>query len=194
MVRAGGLWQEHSSASVTAATSLFTSLLCGCVLVLCCCAAVSCAGPHPFPFHVLCVAMHAVASVLVLGLCQHLFAVLEDSYRPAVTQPVGEPAKPQHSSAAASADQVCGQGRWQQLVMWQQQPRLWRLPSSSKYRAQALIAGLMFALHPIHTEVSAGLAAVAAGAYLRSGGSLLHSRGILWHVPGVSGIASLLLA
>jgi hypothetical protein len=113
------------------------------------------AGLHPFPFHVLCVAMHAIASMLVLGLCQRLFGVLEESCRPAsLPDAEGLTHRSSSSSASSGTGKPCSQGLWRQLIMWQQQPQLWRLPSSSKYRAQALLAGFMFALHPIHTEVS----------------------------------------
>lgn len=108
-----------------------------------------CAGLHPFPFHILCVVMHAMASMLVLGLCQHLFAVLEDS-----TTLTDSSSIQQGTSAQQCA--VPSKGLLQQLLMWQQQPQWWRTPGSFKYRAQALLAGLMFALHPVHTEVGSG--------------------------------------
>lgn len=39
-------------------------------------------------------------------------------------------------------------------LMWQQQPSCWQLQGSSKVKVQAVLAALLFALHPIHTEVS----------------------------------------
>jgi hypothetical protein len=87
----------------------------------------------------------------VFGLCQHLFAVLEDSSSSVAADRISVPAgsmQQQQQQLKAS-----GKGFLQQLLMWKQQPQWWGVPSSAKFRAQALLAGLMFALHPIHTEV-----------------------------------------
>lgn len=122
---------------------------------MCVCALVPPAGLHPFPFHVLCVCMHAIASVLVLALCQHLFAALEDSSSDTQHTVSAQPAPYKRSSAQQAATySPCTQGySLRELLMWQQQQPLWRVPRTAKYTAQALLAGLMFALHPIHTEV-----------------------------------------
>jgi len=111
------------------------------------------AGLHPFPFHLLCVLMHALASMLVLALCQHLFAVLEGSSA-AATQTAPEHPPSMHITRPTQEPSKRTNSLWQQLLMWQTQPQLWQLPRSTSYRAQALLAGLMFALHPAHTEVS----------------------------------------
>jgi hypothetical protein len=115
-----------------------------------------CAGLHPFPFHFLCVVMHAISSMLVLGLCQHLFAVLEDS------TPLADSSSGTQQVILVQQDGVPSKGLLQQLLMWQQQPQWWRTPRSFKHNAQALLAGLMFALHPVHTEVSTGVFSAAA--------------------------------
>jgi hypothetical protein len=94
--------------------------------------------------------MHAIASMLVLGLCQHLFAVLEDS------TPLADSRSSTEQGSLAQLYRVPSKGLSQQLLMWQQQPQWWRTPKSFKYSAQALLAGLLFALHPIHTEVGTG--------------------------------------
>lgn len=114
------------------------------------------AGLHPFPFHVLCVAMHAVASMLVLALCQHLVAVLEECCS-------GNTSSAAATTTTSGTSSTPSSGQQQQLSTsqgkdpkWQHQPELWRLPISPRYQAQALLAGLMFALHPIHTEVRWG--------------------------------------
>jgi len=76
------------------------------------------------------VAMHAVASMLMLGVYQHMFAVLEDC----VATPMQD-GHQQHDGRPV------------------QQTYFWRVPCRTSYRLRALLAGLMFALHPIHTEV-----------------------------------------
>jgi hypothetical protein len=127
----------------------------GCTLINAVLVWYAAAGLHPFPFHVLNVAMHAVASMLVLALCQHMFALLEAACTQQAAQSWPAPNTKQHNSPS-SCPQQCGvtsREWWRQLLMVQQQPRPWRVPCSTQYRAQALLAALMFALHPIHTEV-----------------------------------------
>lgn len=126
------------------------------------------AGLHPFPFHVLSVAMHALASMLVLALCQHMFALLEAICRQPTAQSVPAPSTDQHSSPSSCPERpgVTSRAWWRQLLMVQQQPRPWQVPCSTQYRAQALLAGLLFALHPIHTEVSGACCALALAVLL----------------------------
>lgn len=117
------------------------------------------ASLHPLPFHVLAILAHAVASIAVFGLCQHLFAVLEDSSSSVAADTINVPADSMRQQQQQS--KASGKGFLQQLLMWEQQPQWWRVPSSAKFRAQALLAGLMFALHPIHTEAVAGIVGCA---------------------------------
>lgn len=116
-----------------------------------CCTPCWYTGLHPLPFHVLAILAHAVASMLVFGLCQHLFAVLEDSCSAGSDK--GSRSVTAGSLQQQQPSKPSGRGFLQQLLMWEQQPQWWWEPSSAKFRAQALLAGLMFALHPIHTEV-----------------------------------------
>jgi hypothetical protein len=114
------------------------------------------AGLHAFPFHVLSVALHALVSMLVLALAQHLFAKLE------VAAGWANPQADSNSSvatAAAAAGMHTGSSSsssssvMSRLLMWQQQPELWLRPVTWARQVQALIAAALFALHPVHTEV-----------------------------------------
>jgi hypothetical protein len=113
------------------------------------------AGLHAFPFHVLSVVLHALVSLLVLALAQHLFAKLESAAGWASSYAASSSSE----LAAATAGGVYGGtgssssimlGR---LLMWQHQPELWLRPGTWAGQAQALIAAVLFALHPAHTEV-----------------------------------------
>ena len=142
----------------------------------------------PFPFHVLNVLMHALASIMVLALANHLFAKLEaqpssssssstseTTTAPAVRSAADDgrpssrskrhatPQKQQQTDTRSKQDkgplslsEAEDDGRllWlQQAVMWDKQPRLWMV-GSPQAQAQGFICALLFALHPIHVEVS----------------------------------------
>jgi hypothetical protein len=110
------------------------------------------AGLHAFPFHVLSVALHALVSMLVLALAQHLFAKLE------VAAGWASPQADSTSSVATAAaaglhTSSSSSSVMSRLLMWQQQPELWLRPVTWAGQVQALMAVALFALHPVHTEV-----------------------------------------
>ncbi|KAF8071070.1 Tmtc4 [Scenedesmus sp. PABB004] len=121
-------------------------------------------GLHPFPFHVLSVALHAAASVLVLVLADHLFAKLELATGAAGCSASSDGSVNASASAAAAAAAELAHApggpvaRW---LMWRWQPRPWLAPATCRGRQQALVAALLFALHPIHTEAVAGVVGCA---------------------------------
>ncbi|KAF6265952.1 hypothetical protein COO60DRAFT_771390 [Scenedesmus sp. NREL 46B-D3] len=120
------------------------------------------AGLHAFPFHVLSVALHAVVSMLVLALAQHLFAKLElaAGYADAQTDSSSHAAStagPVHASQGGRSSSSLLGG----LLMWQHQPGLWLKPVTWAGQAQALTAAGLFALHPAHTEAVAGVVGCA---------------------------------
>jgi hypothetical protein len=124
--------------------------------------------------------MHAAASVLVLLLAQQLFACLEAPPvppSPTTKPPPAAAAGPSHSppraprggrqspapgskrgnatSSSRGADAGRGgaeQWDWSDWVQWRWQPSLWRVGSPSA-QLQAWVCALLFALHPVHTEV-----------------------------------------
>jgi hypothetical protein len=118
-------------------------------------------GLHAFPFHVLSVLLHAVVSLLVLALAQHLFAKLEvaagwaNSQADSNSNPAAAtaPAEGLHSSYGSSSS-TGSSSVISRLLMWQQQPELWLQPVTWAGQVQALAAAALFALHPVHTEVS----------------------------------------
>ncbi|WIA32001.1 hypothetical protein OEZ86_002854 [Tetradesmus obliquus] len=114
------------------------------------------AGLHAFPFHVLSVALHALVSMLVLALVQHLFAKLEM----AAGWAAGTSTSSSRELAAAGAEGAHSSSRKSsmigRLLMWQNQPELWLRPVTWAGQAQALAAAVLFALHPAHTEAVAG--------------------------------------
>jgi hypothetical protein len=99
--------------------------------------------PHPFPFHVLNVATHALASIMVLALANHFFAKAEGLGLSAASavNPVEEQQKTGRRKAGRVLPLQEGFGRG-----------LW-LVGSAKAQCQALMCALMFAVHPIHVEV-----------------------------------------
>lgn len=116
------------------------------------------AGLHAFPFHVLSVALHALVSMLVLALVQHLFAKLEM----AAGWAAGTSTSSSRELAAAGAEGAHSSSRKSsmigRLLMWQNQPELWLRPVTWAGQAQALAAAVLFALHPAHTEVGEAVA------------------------------------
>jgi hypothetical protein len=125
------------------------------------CFAADAAGLNPFPFHVVSVALHALVSMMVLGLAQHLFAQLElVTATTAAPEPTAatagrgrQPSSKPSSAASASARKV--PGSWLHFADWS---ALWLQPCSRQRQWQAVLAALLFALHPVHTEVSRSLA------------------------------------
>ncbi|WIA11866.1 hypothetical protein OEZ85_011952 [Tetradesmus obliquus] len=119
------------------------------------------AGLHAFPFHVLSVALHALVSMLVLALVQHLFAKLEM----AAGWAAGTSTSSSRELAAAGAEGAHSSSRKSsmigRLLMWQNQPELWLRPVTWAGQAQALAAAVLFALHPAHTEAVAGVVGCA---------------------------------
>jgi hypothetical protein len=141
--------------------------------------------------------MHALASIMVLLLANHLFAKLEINTKhgrsssrleaagatagenghanglhtgskpkkvsPPPPAPQQQPrdakAKQQKSASSPAAAAAAGDGGdgeqsyVQQMLMLDMQPLPW-IMGSSKAQAQALLCALLFALHPIHVEVS----------------------------------------
>jgi hypothetical protein len=133
--------------------------------------------------------MHAAASVLVLVLAQQLFACLEGPPPPppSMKSPsaAGASQSPpralrggrqspalSHKRGSTSSSSSRGEGAggggvgrwgWSELLQWQWQPCLWRVGSPSA-QLQAWVCALLFALHPVHTEVRADKQLGAAGA------------------------------
>jgi Flp pilus assembly protein TadB len=141
------------------------------------------AGLHPFPFHVLAVVLHALVSALVFALAQQLFAVLEQQQRSATKRTssgggAGTAAAvatlPGGSAWTADADSApCQQQQQQQPQEGLWLGLTWRVPASSTYRASACVAALLFALHPIHTEVGVAVAVWGRHGVLPPGGVAL---------------------
>jgi len=108
------------------------------------------------------VALHALVSMMVLGLAQHLFAQLElVTATTAAPEPTAatsgrgpQPSSKPSSAASASARKV-PHGSWLHFADWS---ALWLQPCSQQRQWQAVLAALLFALHPVHTEVSRSLA------------------------------------
>lgn len=104
---------------------------------------------------------------MVLALAQHLFAKLEQAAYRTASSTCGEV-----NSSSSNKNSVTAEtgavfewlsrrprglrsivSKW--LLWLPPQQTLWCVPSSSRGQFQALAAGLLFALHPIHTEVCA---------------------------------------
>jgi hypothetical protein len=119
------------------------------------------AGLHAFPFHVLSVALHAVVSMMVLALAQHLFAKLEQaagwvedgSYAGSSSSGGGGCSAAAAGSVYSSSRSSSSRSLLTQLLMWHEQPQLWLRPVTWAGQVQAVIAAVLFALHPAHTEV-----------------------------------------
>lgn len=122
-------------------------------------------GLHPFPFHLLSVVLHALVSMLTLTLAQHLFAKLEQATYTKVLSSTPKTAASANSSSSTvqpvandtrhSRPKRCSRPFLSSWVSWVQQHGLWLVPTTNRGKFQALAAGLLFALHPIHTEVRA---------------------------------------
>lgn len=97
--------------------------------------------------------------MLVLALAQHLFALLEatagdDSSASSSSSSASSSGSDSHAVASAATAAGFG-GLRERLLMWGAQPRLWCTPVSKRRQLQALLCALLFALHPVHTEVRA---------------------------------------
>lgn len=103
---------------------------------------------------------------MVFALAEHLFAKLEQVTCGTANTSCSEAMHSSNSSSMGDAATAVGSGvEWpirrprglgdvlDKWLMWSQQPALWRVPCSSQGQLQALAAAVLFALHPIHTEV-----------------------------------------
>lgn len=118
------------------------------------CHAAGAAGLHAFPFHVVSVVLHALVSMMVLGLAQHLFAKLElVTATAAASEPTAASAEHHHGCGSNSSTTGPARRSTPARLHGDDQPALWLQPRSQQRRWQAVLAALLFALHPIHTEV-----------------------------------------